>query len=131
MVEKFEEIDTDKTGTITDEGKFVAFMFFFLLNIFLLELRIWMKKVSKNSLNEEVLDDLIDGADIDGDGIIDYKKHLNLIANTLLQLNVSGNQVSYRNMRRQAIVISRNFSEKSQKKVANQALNYHITMYLH
>ena len=59
-----------------------------------LELRIWMKKVSKNSLNEEVLDDLIDGADIDGDGIIDYKKHLNLIANTLLQLNVSGNQVN-------------------------------------
>ena len=57
-----------------------------------------MKKVSKNSLNEEVLDDLIDGADIDGDGIIDYKKHLNLIANTLLQLNVSGNQVSYRNI---------------------------------
>ena len=53
-----------------------------------------MKKVSKNSLNEEVLDDLIDGADIDGDGIIDYKKHLNLIANTLLQLNVSGNQVN-------------------------------------
>ena len=102
-----------------------------MINIFLLELRIWMKKVSKNSLNEEVLDDLIDGADIDGDGIIDYKKHLNLIANTLLQLNVSGNQVSYRNMRRQAIVISRNFSEKSQKKVANQALNYHITMYLH
>ena len=53
-----------------------------------------MKKVSKPSLNEEVLDDLIDGADIDGDGIIDYKKHLNLIANTLLQLNVSGNQVN-------------------------------------
>ena len=97
LVEKFEEIDTDKTGTITDKGKFVAFMFF-LLNIFLLELRIWMKKVSKNSLNEELLDDLIDGADIDGDGIIDYKKHLNLIANTLLQLNVSGNQVSYRNI---------------------------------
>ena len=57
-----------------------------------------MKKVSKNSLNEEVLDDLIDGADIDGDGIIDYKKHLNLIANTLLQLNVSGNQVNHRNI---------------------------------
>ena len=71
---------------------------FFLLNIFLLELRIWMKKISKNSLNEEVLDDLIDGADIDGDGIIDYKKHLNLISNTLLQLNVSGNQVNYRNI---------------------------------
>ena len=29
LVEKFEEIDTDKTGTITDKGKFVAFMFFF------------------------------------------------------------------------------------------------------
>lgn len=55
-----------------------------------------MKKISKRSLHDEVLDDLIDGADIDGDGIIDYKKHLNLIANTLLQLNVSGNQELFR-----------------------------------
>ena len=98
MLETFEEIDTDKTGTITDEGKtqYLGNYLFWLLfiKIFPLELRIWMKKVSKNSLNEEVLDDLIDGADIDGDGIIDYKKHLNLIANTLLQLNVSGNQVN-------------------------------------
>ena len=31
-----------------------------------------------------------------GDEIIDYKNHLNLIANTLLQLNVSGNQVFYK-----------------------------------
>ena len=36
------------------------------------------------------------GGDNDGDGIIDYKNHLNLIANTLLQLNVSGNQVFYK-----------------------------------
>ena len=89
-----------------------------------------MKKVSKNSLNEEVLDDLIDGADIDGDGIIDYKKHLNLIANTLLQLNVSGNQVNNYIFEYQHNQVSRNSFEKLQKKAANQVQNYHIMMFL-
>ena len=34
-----------------------------------------------------MLEDIMEGADIDGDEEFDYKKHVNMIADTVLQIN--------------------------------------------
>ena len=52
-----------------------------------------MNEIVGGMLNNETINELIEGADIDGDNQIDYKQHLNLVANTLLNLNSSQNQV--------------------------------------
>ena len=52
-----------------------------------------MNEIVGGMLNKETINELIEGADIDGDNQIDYKQHLNLVANTLLNLNSSKNQV--------------------------------------
>lgn len=47
----------------------------------------WAQLITKESLSAEMLADIGEGADIDGDDEFDYRKHVNLIASTLLEMN--------------------------------------------
>ena len=47
----------------------------------------WVRIVTRDSLGEVELENIVEGADIDGDEQFDYKQHVSMVVDTLLQLN--------------------------------------------
>ena len=43
--------------------------------------------MTRDSLGEVELENIVEGADIDGDMEFDYKQHVTMVVDTLLQLN--------------------------------------------
>ena len=60
-----------------------------------LDLHKWIDEMVGGMLNETTIDELVEGADIDGDSTIEYKRHLQLVGHTFLNLNSVENQVNY------------------------------------
>ena len=85
LLKTFEKFDPDQTETISTD-----------------DLSLWMNEMVGGLLNAETINELVDGADIDCDNIINYKQHLHMIADTFLNLNSKQNQVIqytiYRNL---------------------------------
>ena len=68
-----------------------------------------------------MLDDIMEGADIDGDDEFDYKKHVQMIANTVLQINEPTikvrTNITKMNLYSRLVAIPRFVSERTKRNI--------------
>ena len=68
----------------------------------------WAQLMTKESLSVEMLKDIGEGADIDGDDEFDYGKHVTLIASTLLDMNHTTKRVCSSFLKIRVLIFDRN-----------------------